>query len=475
MLIFVPMSADLFDTTICAVASPGRGALSLIRLSGPDALVIIDQLFVPAGRKADWQLKKPNTLHYGYFGTKEETVDEVMVSVYRAPHSYTGEESIEISCHGSLYIEQRIMHLLIGKGASPARPGEFTQRAFMNGKMDLSQAEAVADLIASETEGAHRVALKQLRGGFSREISALRDQMIHFSSMIELELDFSEEDVEFADRAELTRIAGDARDLVDRLASSFKAGNAIKNGVPVAIVGAPNVGKSTLLNVLLRDDRAIVSEIAGTTRDSIEDTMVIDGVLYRFIDTAGIRETSDTIENMGIRRTYMKMDQASVIMLMAEASDSAEKIQNSLTSAIQQSGSSDKPLILIINKKDRVEESELNARLLALHLPEQVHPVALSASREENIDELTALLTRVVNLGQIRHQDTIITNIRHYHALQEASACLLRVLDGIEASVPGDLLAQDIREAIMILGEITGEVTNDEILANIFRNFCIGK
>ncbi|MFZ5941648.1 MAG: tRNA uridine-5-carboxymethylaminomethyl(34) synthesis GTPase MnmE, partial [Bacteroidota bacterium] len=452
------MTEHSFHTIICAVATPGRGALSLIRISGKDSLRLVSELFRPARDNASWQEKKGHSLHYGYIMDGDETIDEVMLSLFREPHSYTGEDSAEISCHGSVYIEQKIMGLLIGRGAVPARPGEFTQRAFLNGRMDLSQAEAVADLIASETEGAHRVAMNQLRGGFSKEISQLRERMLHFSSMIELELDFSEEDVEFADRQALLKLAEEARQLVDRLAASFKAGNAIKNGVPVAIVGPPNVGKSTLLNALLNEDRAIVSEIAGTTRDSIEDTIIIEGVLFRFIDTAGIRDTADTVESLGIERTYRKIAQASVVLLMAEAGDEPEKISTALKEISLQPGLDEKPLILVLNKLDRIRADDLQKTITALDLPEKVAIVSISAARGENMGELTGQLLRAVNLGPVRHQDVIITNIRHFHALTAASTCLTRVVEGIDSRLPSDLLAQDIREAVMILGEITGEV-----------------
>jgi len=474
LLIFVSMSSRLFDTTICALATAGRGALSLIRMSGPASLDILNSVFRPARKSEEWISAAANTTHFGYVTDGQEVIDEVVVSLFRAPHSYTGEDSVELSCHGSSYIEQKIIQLLLNAGAVPARPGEFTQRAFLNGKMDLSQAEAVADLIASETEGAHRVAMNQLRGGFSREISKLRERMIYFSSMIELELDFSEEDVEFADRSALLALADEALELVKRLAASFKAGNAIKNGVPVAIAGAPNVGKSTLLNALLNDDRAIVSEIAGTTRDTIEDTIVIDGVLFRFIDTAGIRDTDDSIESMGIERTFRKIEQASLVLYMAEAGDKASSLKEGLQKVRAQAGP-DKPVILLINKIDKIDEGKLASLLEGIEGDEQVRILPISALNGLNMDRLTKLLSEVVNLGELRHQDLIITNIRHYHALTEAAVCLERVRSGISGMLTGELLAQDLREAILILGEITGEVSTDEILGSIFKNFCIGK
>ncbi len=314
------------ETTICALATPGTGAIAVIRISGPDSYPIVEKVFRPATDGKVLSGQSPNTIHLGTIHDGEKVLDEVLVSLFRAPHSYTGEDSIEISCHGSPYIQQKILELLISNGAQPARAGEYTQRAFLNGKMDLSQAEAVADLIAAESEGAHKVALQQLRGGFSDKLKTLRGRLLHFISMIELELDFSEEDVEFADRQELVKLVDEIATLIRELVSSFQLGNVLKNGVPVAIIGRPNVGKSTLLNAILNEERAIVSEIEGTTRDSIEDTINLEGITFRFIDTAGIRETAETIENLGIRRTYQKIEQASIVLLLTEASDDPEII-----------------------------------------------------------------------------------------------------------------------------------------------------
>lgn len=462
------------DTTICAPATAGNGAISLIRISGPSSYSIVEQLFRPASERKIISEQSPNTIHFGTIHDGENIVDEVLVSLFRAPHSYTGEDSIEISCHGSTYILQKILELLVSQGAQPARAGEFTQRAFLNGKMDLSQAEAVADLVAAESEGAHQVALKQLRGGFSDKLKSLRAQLLHFISMIELELDFSEEEVEFADRSELTRLVNEITSLIGELISSFQLGNVLKNGVPVAIIGRPNVGKSTLLNAILNEERAIVSEIEGTTRDSIEDTMNLEGIKFRFIDTAGIRETADTIENLGIRRTYQKISDSSIILLLTEASDKPEIIRKSVE-AIREQLSETKHLVLVLNKSDRNNEAQLRELENGISLGANERIISISAEKRENITGLTSLLLEIVNIGSIKHQDVVISNIRHYNALKSAAESLTRVGEGLSTSLPSDLLAQDIREALHYMGEITGEVTTDEILSNIFKNFCIGK
>jgi len=463
-----------FDSTICALATPGHGAIAVIRISGPDAIGITESVFQPATTGKLLKEQQPNTIHFGTIRNGEEVVDEVLVSLFRAPHSYTGEDSIEISCHGSPYIQQRILELLVSHGAEPARPGEFTQRAFLNGKMDLSQAEAVADLIAAESEGAHRVALQQLRGGFSDRLKSLREQLLHFISMIELELDFSEEDVEFADRSKLIELVGQIASLIDELINSFQLGNVLKNGVPVAIIGRPNVGKSTLLNAILKEERAIVSDIEGTTRDSIEDTINLGGINFRFIDTAGIRETADTIENLGIRRTYQKIEQASVVLLLTEADDDPLIIQQSIE-AIRQQLNGGKQLVVVLNKSDRVPAKQQKTLQKKVSLRENECIISISAEQGQNIDALTGMLLEIVNLGSMKHQDVVISNIRHYNALKMASEALSRVSDGLTSGLPTDLLAQDIREVLHYLGEITGEVTTDEILGNIFKNFCIGK
>ncbi|MCP4312946.1 MAG: tRNA uridine-5-carboxymethylaminomethyl(34) synthesis GTPase MnmE [Bacteroidetes bacterium] len=462
------------ETTICAPATHGSGAISVIRVSGPDCFPIVERLFHPATEGKLLSEQTANTIHLGTINDGDQIIDEVLVSLFRAPHSYTGEDSIEISCHGSSYIQQRILELLVAHGSQPAQAGEFTQRAFLNGKMDLSQAEAVADLIAAESEGAHKVALQQLRGGFSDKLKALRDRLLHFISMIELELDFSEEEVEFADREQLVRLVDEIASLIGELISSFQLGNVLKNGVPVAIIGRPNVGKSTLLNAILNEERAIVSEIEGTTRDSIEDTINLEGITFRFIDTAGIRETADTIENLGIRRTYQKISDSSIVLLLAEASDDPKIIQKSVD-AIRSQMTGEKQLVVVLNKSDRVSEKRQGELERGMAMDENERIISISAEKRENIGGLTSLLLDIVNVGSIKHQDVVISNIRHYNALKSAAESLTRVSEGLTTSLPSDLLAQDIREALHYLGEITGEVTTDEILGNIFKNFCIGK
>jgi tRNA modification GTPase len=463
------------ETTICALATPGTGAIAVIRVSGPDSYSIVERVFQPATAGKGLADQSPNTIHFGTINDGEKVLDEVLVSLFRAPHSYTGEDLIEISCHGSPYIQQKILELLVAHGARPAKPGEFTQRAFMNGKMDLSQAEAVADLVAAESEGAHRVALQQLRGGFSGKLKALRDRLLRFISLIELELDFSEEDVEFADRKELRRLVDEIASLIAELTGSFRLGNVLKNGVPVAIVGRPNVGKSTLLNAILNEDRAIVSEIEGTTRDSIEDTVNVEGITFRFIDTAGLRETAGTIENLGIRRTYQKIQQASIVLLLTEAGDDPELILQSAEAIRKQLSESGKQLVVVLNKSDRISEARIKDLEKSIPLQEGEKIIAISAKRGENIKGLTDLLLETVHIGSIKHQDIVISNIRHYNALISAAESLSRVSEGLTSALPSDLVAQDIREVLHYLGEITGEVTTDEILGNIFKNFCIGK
>ncbi len=463
------------ETTICALATSGSGAISVIRVSGMDAISIVERIFSPATSGKILNEQSPNTIHFGTIQNKKKVIDEVLVSLFKSPHSYTGEDSIEISCHGSPYIQQKILELLINEGAEPARPGEFTQRAFMNGKMDLSQAEAVADLISAESEGAHQVALQQLRGGFSNKLKTLRDQLLHFISFIELELDFSEEDVEFADRKQLVKLVKKIQELILELINSFRLGNVLKNGVPVAIVGRPNVGKSTLLNAILNEERAIVSEIEGTTRDSIEDNINLEGINFRFIDTAGIRETADTIENLGIRRTYQKIEQSSIVLLLTEASDDPAIIQKSILAIRLQMANGARQLVVVLNKSDQISEDQMLELQESIFLKNNEHIISISAEKKENIDGLTNLLLDIINIGSIKHQDVLISNIRHFNALKSTSESLLRVSEGLTSSLPSDLLAQDIREALYYLGEITGEVTSDEILGNIFKNFCIGK
>jgi tRNA modification GTPase len=461
--------------TICAPATPPGGAIAVIRLSGPDTLAICEAIFFPSDKNLNLLKMGGFKVVYGTIRYEKEIIDNVLVSIYRAPQSYTGEDSAEISCHGSKYIITRIIELLINNGAFAAFPGEFTQRAFLNGKMDLSQAEAVADLVASGSKAAHSIAVNQMRGGFSAEIAGLRSELLRFASLIELELDFGEEDVEFADRKELSSIILKVREVTDGLASSFKLGNVIKNGIPVAIVGKPNSGKSTLLNALLNEERAIVSEIPGTTRDAIEDTISINGLEYRFIDTAGLRDTSDIIESMGIVKTHEKIMQASVILLVDEVTDSPEMINLRAESIRDMVRGSDKKLIVLINKIDESALSGHENLRKQIKLDEKDSILFISAKELTGLDELRKALSGAVEAGRIDQEGVIITNLRHYEALMHVSESLDRIISGFDEGIPSDLIATDIRQAIHYLGEITGQITTDEILGNIFKNFCIGK
>ncbi len=453
------------------------GAIAVIRISGLMSISICEKDLLPRLDKKIKlsELKGFTVLSMEISVKDDEVIDDVLVSIFRAPHSYTGENSIEISCHASPYIQRMILELLIKYGAVPALPGEFTQRAFMNGKMDLSQAEAVADIVASTTRSAHRVAINQMRGGFSAEIRKLRSELLNFASLIELELDFGEEDVEFADRTELKAIISSVKGMADNLARSFLLGNVIKNGIPVAIVGKPNSGKSTLLNALLNEDKAIVSEIPGTTRDSIEDTIIIDGIEYRFIDTAGLRETTDIVEIMGIKKTHEKIDHASVIMLVDEVTDDPGSINERSDAIREMIRGSGKRLFILINKVDlsvpqQIEELEKNVLS-----GEQDVLLFISARENFGLDQVRLKLSQIVEKDRLNSDDVIITNIRHYESLSGVSESLARVEEGLRNNIPEDLIAIDIRHAIHYLGEITGEITTDELLGNIFRNFCIGK
>ncbi len=461
--------------TICAPATPAGGALSVIRISGPESLAICETIFFPADKSLIVSEQSGFKIIYGEIREEEEIIDDVLLSIFRAPHSYTGEDSAEISCHGSRYILARILELLIKNGASAAHPGEFTQRAFLNGKMDLSQAEAVADLVASGSRAAHRVAINQMRGGFSSEIAGLRSGLLRFASLIELELDFGEEDVEFADRKELRSIISRVKELTDKLASSFSLGNVIRNGIPVAIVGKPNSGKSTLLNALLNEERALVSEIPGTTRDVIEDTIILNGLEYRFIDTAGLRDTSDRIESMGIKKTHEKIMQAAVILLVDEVTDSAEMIGKRADSIRNMTQGSGKKLIILINKIDEAGKNDPGSLRNKIKLETGESLLFISAKDSTGLDELKRTLWESVEAGGTVQEGVIITNLRHYEALLHVSESLGRVISGFDDHIPEDLIATDIRQAIHYLGEITGEITTDEILGNIFTNFCIGK
>ncbi|MBN2609972.1 MAG: tRNA uridine-5-carboxymethylaminomethyl(34) synthesis GTPase MnmE [Bacteroidales bacterium] len=467
----------LQNDTICAPATPqGVGAIAVIRLSGDKAVEISDNVFVsPSGKKLAKQ--KPNTLHFGTIADNQTVIDEVVIGLFRAPHSYTGEDVVEISCHGSLYIQQQLLELLISRGARMAQPGEFTLRAFLNGKMDLSQAEAVADLIASTSRSFHKVAMNQMKGRFTEEIKKLRDRLLNFVSLIELELDFSEEDVEFADRSQLKQLTGEIEQLLRTLKDSFALGNAIKNGIPVAIAGRTNSGKSTLLNLLLKEDRAIVSEIEGTTRDVIEDTITIDGIHFRFIDTAGLRHTEDTIEKLGIERTWKKIGQAEIILLVLDPTKDENEILQPIKEIRQKIKETDKKLVLIINKSDLVDKSVTNniKKSIIATAGKDTPIVTLSAKNGDHLKQLESVLKKQVHANDLETGNVIVTNARHYEALKMAHEAIVRVMEGLENLLPGDLLAQDIREALHYLGEITGEITTDEILGNIFNKFCIGK
>jgi tRNA modification GTPase len=448
------------DTIIALSTPPGSGAIGVIRLSGPDAISLTNQVF--SGK--DLSKQASHTLHFGLIKQGDIVIDEVVAALFVAPKSYTKENVVEISCHGSNYIIQQIINLLISKGARAAKPGEFTLRAFMHGAFDLSQAEAVADLIAADSKTSHEVAMRQMRGGFSNELKVLREQLIHFASMIELELDFAEEDVEFANREQLRELIQRINKVLQRLIHSFEVGNVIKNGVPVVIAGKPNVGKSTLLNALLNEERAIVSDIAGTTRDTIEDEININGVVFRFIDTAGIRETADVIEAKGVERSLEKMKQAKLIMYMVDAQeDEVEVLKQS-----EELSKQDTPFLFIVNKAELLSQTQRD--FYAKH-----EMLLLSAKDRAGMELLEKSLLEKVNLSQINTSETLVTNIRHVEALKQTQHSLHRVLENIDHPITSDFLAMDIKQALHYLGEITGTVTTDDLLENIFTKFCIGK
>lgn len=455
------MSVD----TICALATAPGGAIGIIRISGPQSLEILSRVF---RGKSDAQMFSANTIHYGHIVSGTEIIDEVMVSVFKAPRSYTGEDSVEISCHGSRYILNKVLDLLISNGCRMANPGEFTQRAYLNGKMDLSQAEAVADLIASTNKATHQMAMSQLRGHFSSELAQLREQLLKLTSLLELELDFSDhEDLVFADRSELLELTKTIDNHITRLARSFETGQALKQGIPVAIVGKTNVGKSTLLNRLLKDDRAIVSDVHGTTRDTIEDTIDINGITFRFIDTAGIRQTTDEVEQIGIARTYAAIDKARIVLWLIDAEPTSEELQD------MQERCNNKSLIIIQNK---IDKSDFNLPLDLSIFNLQSSIIRLSAKFGTNLSELEAAIYEAANIPTLQANDVIVTNARHYDALTRAHSHLLRVLEGMAQKISGDLLSEDLRLTLNTLAEITGgQITPNEVLGNIFKNFCVGK
>ena len=447
------------------------GAIAVIRLSGEGSAALTDLIFrSPSGKKLSEAAA--NTVHFGRILSDGEVLDEVLVTLFHAPHSFTGEENVEISCHGSLYIQQKMMELLLANGARMAQAGEFTRRAFRNGKFDLSQAEAVADLIASSSRASHRVAMNQMRGGFAQKLTLLRDKLLQFVSLIELELDFSEEDVEFANREKLHELTHEIEEEIVRLTDSFRLGNAIKSGIPVAIIGETNAGKSTLLNLLLNEERAIVSDIHGTTRDVIEDVVNMEGVTFRFIDTAGIRQTTDTIETLGIERTYRKIEQASIILWVIDLTTPVDKIESLAASLI--SRMKEKHLILLFNKADLIREEQRES--IVNMLPEvKADRLFISAKQKLNTGQLQQLLVKAAGIPSIGEEDLIVTNLRHYEALNRALEAIHRVEEGLETGITHDFISQDIRECMFYLGEITGQISNDEILGNIFSKFCIGK
>ncbi|MBS7282411.1 MAG: tRNA uridine-5-carboxymethylaminomethyl(34) synthesis GTPase MnmE [Prevotella sp.] len=467
------------EECICALATPAGGAIGIIRLSGSEAIRLTDKVFVSVSGK-QLSAAKPNTLHYGEIKDKDgHTIDDVLVSVFRAPHSYTGEDSTEISCHGSRYILQQVLQRLIEVGCRQAEPGEYTRRAYMNGKMDLSQAEAVADLIASTNKATHQMALSQLKGHFSSELTLLREKLLKMTSLLELELDFSDhEELEFADRSELRALAAEIEKKITALAHSFETGNALKQGVPVAIVGKTNVGKSTLLNRLLHEEKAIVSNIHGTTRDVIEDTTLIDGITFRFIDTAGIRKTDDVVENIGIERTYQKMEEAKIVIWLLDAQPTEAEIEDMKEKNLG------KKLLMVFNKIDEIsfdktvlssDENCQTSSSISLS-DENVSILNISARTGENVSDLEQALVRAADIPEITENDVIVTSARHYEALLRADESLSRVLESMDMGMSGDIIAEDLKMVLEELGEITGgQISSQETLNNIFKHFCIGK
>ncbi|MGL5271957.1 MAG: tRNA uridine-5-carboxymethylaminomethyl(34) synthesis GTPase MnmE [Phocaeicola sp.] len=457
----------MHQETICAIATAQGGAIGTIRVSGPEAIEITNRIFTPIQGKSLAE-RKAYSLSFGNIhNAMGEVIDEVLVALFRAPHSYTGEESTEIMCHGSSYILQQVLQLLIKEGCRSALPGEFTQRAFLNGKMDLSQAEAVADLIASSSAATHRLAMSQMRGGFSQQLTELRDRLLHITSLMELELDFSDhDDLEFADRSELKELAKEIEQVISKLANSFSVGNAIKNGIPVAIIGETNAGKSTLLNAILNEEKAIVSDIHGTTRDVIEDTVNLQGVTFRFIDTAGIRQTTDTIESIGIERTFQKLEQADIVLWMIDATEKQERIAELKERIFPLCA--DKKLILLFNKADMISSTE-QASFELLFNEIIGEKLFISAREKSNLEVLEDSLVKAAALPQITQNDVIVTNMRHYEALTRALEAIHRVQEAMEYGLSGDLVSEDLRQCIFELSDIVGEVTTDQVLGNILK------
>ena len=466
------MKVNQQDTITALATAAGVGAIAVIRLSGKNCFTILNTVFRTKKEKVkDFASLPSHTIHFGYLVDDDKTIDEVLCAVFKNPHSYTGDDTVEINCHGSSFIQQQILELLINNGARLAEPGEFTLRAFLNGKLDLAQAEAVADLIASTSASSHRLALQQMRGGFSTQIKILRTQLIDFASLIELELDFSEEDVAFADRTKLTELVQQLLSVIKKLRESFAAGNAMKNGIPVVIAGKPNVGKSTLLNALLNDEKAIVSHIAGTTRDVIEDEIVLKGIRFRFIDTAGIRPAKDEIEKIGIERTHEQLKLASIIIYMLDANQtSPADLQMELSALKSQLTNTNVMLIPVINKIDTLKN---DLQLTAYKNLENI--IFIAAKKQLHLDQLTNKLLSFIQSEQTSNSDTIVSNSRHATSLSNAEAALQKVVDGIKDNLTTDLLAFEIRDALQHLGAITGEIYTDDLLANIFSKFCIGK
>jgi len=464
-------------TTICALATPpGNSAIAVIRVSGPDSIPVCDKVFEPATKHKKLSEEASHTIHFGKIRNELGIVDEVLLSIFHAPHSYTGEDSIEISCHGSPYIQQKIIEILINNGLEMAKAGEFTLRAFMNGKFDLSQAEAVADLIASRSKASHQLAINQMRGGFSNRIKGLRKELLDFASLIELERDFSEEDVEFADRKDLKKLLKKLNSEIKNLIGSFKLGNVMKNGIPVAIIGKPNVGKSTLLNAILNEEKALVSEIPGTTRDTVEDVLNINGISFRFIDTAGLRDSGDKIENMGIERTYQKIDSAKVILYVFDVSTTncpdIKETMDEFTKHIAHLPNTvlkDKKFLLIANKTDQLVEAPKGFKSMV-----EMECIFVSAKRKENINLIIDKLSTYIEKEELEDL-TIVSNIRHFEALSKSLVAIEEIEKGFQENLTSDLIAIDIKQALHYLGEITGEITTNEILENIFSKFCIGK